>query len=136
MQPILFERPDLTPRPSVPTGGTLRQTLTVPDSFHGDNEKIPDHGLSGTPASPAFFDSTKGRNAVIAKAQPRFSLGQIVVTPGALQALQEAGQSAIGLPSMARSRRLGRCVRGRPPGKRLGPDRRLTALLGVPHFTR
>jgi len=31
---------------------------------------------------------------MIAKAQPKFSLGQIVATPGALEVLQKAGQSA------------------------------------------
>ena len=31
---------------------------------------------------------------MIAKCQPKFSLGQIVATPGALEALQKAGQSA------------------------------------------
>jgi hypothetical protein len=31
---------------------------------------------------------------MIANCQPRFSLGQVVATPGALDALQEAGQSA------------------------------------------
>jgi hypothetical protein len=31
---------------------------------------------------------------MIAKCQPKFSLGQIVATPGALEALQMAGQSA------------------------------------------
>jgi hypothetical protein len=31
---------------------------------------------------------------LIAKAQPKFSLGQIVATPGALEALRKAGQSA------------------------------------------
>jgi hypothetical protein len=30
---------------------------------------------------------------MIAKSQPRFSLGQIVATPGALEALQKAGQT-------------------------------------------
>jgi hypothetical protein len=32
---------------------------------------------------------------MIAKSQPKLSLGQIVATPGALEALQKAGQSAI-----------------------------------------
>jgi hypothetical protein len=32
---------------------------------------------------------------MIAKSQPEFFLGQLLITPGALQALQEAGQSAI-----------------------------------------
>jgi hypothetical protein len=32
---------------------------------------------------------------MIAKSQPTFSLGQIVVTQGALEALQKAGQTAI-----------------------------------------
>jgi hypothetical protein len=32
---------------------------------------------------------------MIAKSQPKFSLGQIVATPGALDALQEASQSAV-----------------------------------------
>jgi hypothetical protein len=31
---------------------------------------------------------------VIAKSQPKFSLGQIVATPGALEALHKAGQTA------------------------------------------
>jgi hypothetical protein len=31
---------------------------------------------------------------MIAKCQPKFSLGQIVATPGALEVLQKAGQSA------------------------------------------
>jgi hypothetical protein len=31
---------------------------------------------------------------MIAKAQPKFTLGQILATPGALEALQKAGQSA------------------------------------------
>jgi hypothetical protein len=31
---------------------------------------------------------------MIAKSQPKFSLGKIVATPGALETLQEAGQSA------------------------------------------
>ena len=32
---------------------------------------------------------------MIAKSQPKFSLSQLVATPGALEALQKAGQSAI-----------------------------------------
>jgi hypothetical protein len=32
---------------------------------------------------------------MIAKAQPKFPLGQIVTTPGALEALEKAGQTAI-----------------------------------------
>jgi hypothetical protein len=32
---------------------------------------------------------------MIAKSQPKFSLGQIVATPGALEALQKAGQSPV-----------------------------------------
>jgi hypothetical protein len=32
---------------------------------------------------------------MIAKAQPKFSLGQLVATPSALEALQNAGQKAI-----------------------------------------
>ena len=32
---------------------------------------------------------------MIAKSQPKFSLGQIVATPGALEALEKANQSAI-----------------------------------------
>jgi hypothetical protein len=31
---------------------------------------------------------------MIAKSQPKFSLGQIVATPGALEALQKAGEAA------------------------------------------
>jgi hypothetical protein len=31
---------------------------------------------------------------MVAKAQPKFSLGQIVATPGALEVLQKGGQSA------------------------------------------
>ncbi len=31
---------------------------------------------------------------MIAKAQPKFSLGQVVATPGALKALENAGQTA------------------------------------------
>jgi hypothetical protein len=33
---------------------------------------------------------------MIAKCQPKFSLGQIVATPGAMDALNDAGQSAAG----------------------------------------
>ena len=33
---------------------------------------------------------------MIAKTQPKFSLGQIVATPGALEALQESGEAATG----------------------------------------
>jgi len=33
---------------------------------------------------------------MIAKSQPKFSLGQVVATPGALEALQKADQTAVG----------------------------------------
>jgi hypothetical protein len=42
---------------------------------------------------PAYFTERKGA-PMIAKSQPKFSLGQIVATPDALEALHKAGQSA------------------------------------------
>ena len=67
-----------------------------------------------------------------ATSRAKFHPGQVVATPGALEAIRASGQSPEVFLGAHLEGLLGRrTLRGGPPPQRRGPDRRLPAAVGV-----